>query len=65
MLAIASLSSCSCKINYDNCPVYPKGGKNVGQELSRLNADDFPSTFEWLARINKLRMELDLCQTII
>ena len=61
-LLIASLSACSCKINYDVCPAYPKGGKAVGQELSRLNSSEFPNTFEWLARINKLRQELELCE---
>ncbi|MBQ7659416.1 MAG: hypothetical protein IJS26_01535 [Alphaproteobacteria bacterium] len=60
-LLLMSLSACSCKINYDVCPVYPIGGKAVGQELSRLNASDYPNTFEWLARINKLRQELALC----
>jgi len=61
MLLMASLSACSCKINYDNCPTYPIGGQKVGKELSRLSAKEFPNTFEWLARINKLRQELALC----
>ena len=57
-----SLSACSCKINYDVCPTYPKGGKMVGMELSRLNGAEYPALFEWLARINKLRQELELCK---
>lgn len=61
-LAIVSLSACSCKINYDVCPVYPKGGEKVGQELSKLNTAEYPALFDWLGRINKLRQELELCE---
>lgn len=61
MLVIPNLSACSCKINYDNCPVYAVGGERVGQELSRLNPAEYPNLFEWLGRINKLRLELELC----
>ena len=59
---LAGLSSCSCKVSYDYCPVYPKGGEKVGLELSKLKASDFPNTFEWLSRIYKLRQELDICR---
>ncbi len=62
MLLLMSLLGCSCKTNYNHCPLYPVGGKKVGQELSRLNSFEYPNTFEWLARINKLRQELELCQ---
>ncbi|MBQ7660158.1 MAG: hypothetical protein IJS26_05450 [Alphaproteobacteria bacterium] len=62
MQLIVSLSACSCKINYDNCPTYPIGGQKVGQELQRLNSAEFPATFEWLGRINKLKQELELCK---
>lgn len=62
MLATVSLSACSCRVNYDVCPTYPKGGEPVGKELSRLNTAEYPALFEWLARINKLKQELDLCE---
>ncbi len=62
MLLMSSLWGCSCKINYDVCPVYPKGGERVGQELAKLNSSEFPNLFEWLGRINKLRLELELCE---
>jgi len=61
-LAIVSLSACSCKINYNNCPVYPVGGQKVGQELSKLNTAEYPALFDWIGRINKLRLELELCE---
>ncbi|MBO4294719.1 MAG: hypothetical protein J5896_04670 [Alphaproteobacteria bacterium] len=57
-----NLSACSCKINYDNCPVYPKGGKKVGEELNKLSYSEYPNLWEWLARVNKLKQELDLCE---
>lgn len=62
MLLMSSLWGCSCKINYDVCPTYPVGGQSVGQELAKLNSSEFPALFEWLARINKLRQELELCE---
>jgi len=61
-LLLMSLPACSCKINYDNCPIYPVGGKSVGTELKRLNGAEYPALFEWLGRINKLRQELELCK---
>ena len=62
MQVMLSLSACSCRINYDVCPTYPIGGEKVGVELSRLSSSEFPATFEWLGRINKLRQELELCE---
>lgn len=62
MLLLMSLSACSCKINYDHCPVYPVGGVSVGRELQKLSKEEFTATFEWIARINKLRLELEECQ---
>ncbi len=62
MLYIMSLSGCSCKTNYEYCPVYPLGGEKVGHELEKLNGEEFEATFEWIARINKLRLELEECQ---
>lgn len=54
---------CSCTtINYDNCPSYPIAGKSVASELENLSYSDFPNTWEWLGRINKLRQELELCK---
>ena len=61
MLLVMSLSACSCKINYDNCPTYPVGGKKVGLELEKLDGAQFPALFEWIGRIGKLKEELDLC----
>ncbi len=61
-LLIMSLSACSCRVNYEACPSYPVGGEKVGKELAKLNSAEFTALFEWLARINKLRKELELCK---
>lgn len=54
------LLSCTTT-NYDTfCPVYPTAGEKVAKELE--NAGDLPHTWEWIARINKLRQELEICQ---
>ncbi|MBR3661766.1 MAG: hypothetical protein IKN67_00620 [Alphaproteobacteria bacterium] len=39
-------------------PVYPVAGPKVAEELSHLPAGDYSHFWEWLARINKLRLEL-------
>ena len=62
MLFLATLLSCSTKVSYDYCPTYPVGGPAVGAELSKLSCTEFPNTWEWIGRINKLRQELELCK---
>lgn len=37
-------------------------GKKVGQELTKLSYQEYPNTWEWLARIHKLKQELELCK---
>ena len=55
LLGMSFLGSCT-RTNY-SCPAYPIAGKKVAEELSTV---DLPNTFEWLGRINKMRMELEL-----
>ena len=49
-------------MEYSNCPTYPVGGAKVGAELSRLDTAEYPHTWEWIGRIDKLRQELELCK---
>jgi len=49
-------------VHYDFCPVYPVAGLPVAQELEKLTADEYPNTWEWIGRIDKLRQELELCK---
>ena len=55
------LSSC-VKTNYEYCPSYPPAGPDVAKELEQLEFNQYPSFWEWLARIDKLRQELELCK---
>lgn len=59
--AALCLSSCA-KAAYDFCPVYPVAGEKVAKELEKLSFEQAPAFWEWLARIDKLRQELELCQ---
>lgn len=61
--AIACLSSCT-PASYNICPRYPVAGAEVAVELEKLGAGEYPRTWEWLGRINKLRQELDICAKI-
>ena len=61
LAAMSCLSSCAPA----NCeptvllPVFPKAGAAVADELETLNAVEYPHLWEWIARLNKLRQELE------
>ncbi len=59
--ALICLSSCAA-VSYNNCPAYPAAGAKVAAELEKASYDEFPNTWEWIGRINKLRQELELCK---
>lgn len=62
LIAASCLISCTTA-NYEGlCPVYPVAGPKVAAELEKTEAAEFPYFWEWLARINKLRLELELCR---
>ena len=61
LLFLLTLFGCST-MEYSNCPTYPVGGAKVGAELSRLDVKEYPHTWEWIGRIDKLRQELELCK---
>ena len=58
LLSLSCLSSCAAD-NYDYCPTYPSAGPSVAAEISAVDGEAF---WEWLARINKLRQQLELCK---
>ena len=59
-VAMICLSSC-VQANYDSCPVYPVAGEKVAAELENASYSEFPNTWEWIGRIDKLRQELEVC----
>ena len=61
LLEIFCLSS--CKMNsYNYCPIYPLAGKKVAEELTNIDYQHHPHTWDWIGRIDKLRQELELCR---
>lgn len=62
LVVMICLTSCEA-VNYNNCPAYPAAGAKVAAELEKASYADFPNTWEWIGRINKLRQELELCKT--
>lgn len=59
--ALNCLFSCA-PVSFEHiCPVYPIAGEKVAVELEK--AGDLPATWEWIGRLNKLRQELNLCQS--
>lgn len=62
---ILSAMGCSHQcvtVNYEFCPVYPVAGLPVAQELEKVSAEEYPNTWEWIGRIDKLRQELEICK---
>ncbi len=55
------LSSCATESYNPSCPVYPVAGERVAAELEKVNYSEFPNTWEWIGRIDKLRQELEVC----
>jgi len=55
------LNSCAA-VNYSFCPIYPLAGADVASELEHLSAEEYPDTWEWIGRIDKLRQELEICK---
>ena len=60
---VATACSTKCvQVNYSFCPTYPVAGAAVAAELEKADYSDFPNTWEWIGRIDKLRQELELCK---
>lgn len=60
-LVMSCLSSCA-PVSSDYCPVYPVAGVAVAAELEKASYSEFPNTWEWIGRIDKLRRELEVCK---
>jgi hypothetical protein len=57
---ILCLSSCA-PVSSDYCPIYPVAGEKVAVELEKIPYENYENFWEWIARINKLRQETELC----
>jgi hypothetical protein len=40
-------------------PQFPYAGPMVADELQNLSAEQYPYLWEWVGRLNKLRLELE------
>ena len=60
LLALSCLNSCA-RVNCEpvNLPQFPHAGAKVAAEAENLSAEEFPNMWEWFARLNKLRQELE------
>jgi len=64
LLAMSFLSACitatsDAPVSSNACPAWPPAGTQVATELERLGEDDFPAFWEWMARLDKLRDQLE------
>ena len=63
MLGVTACSTKCVQVNYKFCPTYPVAGAAVADELENATAEEYPATWEWIGRIDKLRQELELCKS--
>lgn len=60
LLALSLLNSCAReRCEQANLPQFPHAGPKVAVEAENLSAEEFPNMWEWFARLNKLRQELE------
>lgn len=64
MLLVLSLSACSTTGSYKTCTVFPVGGVQVGKEIEKIPYQGYEHFWEWLGRLQKLKEELDICETM-
>lgn len=60
LLALSLLNSCAGEhCEQANLPQFPYAGPKVAVEAENLSTEEFPNMWEWFARLNKLRQELE------
>lgn len=59
LIVMICLNSCT-SIDYNYCTTYPLAGQKVAEELERIPYKGYENFWEWLARINKLKQELEI-----
>ena len=57
LLSLICLNSCT-QTSYNNCPIYPIAGSKVADELKNFEGPNF---WEWVGRIHKLKLQLEIC----
>lgn len=64
LLALIFLSSCAqANCEFYSLPAFPKAGVKVADELENLSFENYPNLWEWIARLNKMRKELEIYKT--
>jgi hypothetical protein len=64
LIAILCLSGCGTAISEPlpamscTAPAWPVAGPAVASEMERLPVDEFPATWDWFARLEKLKAQL-------
>jgi len=60
LIVMSCLSSCARAVCEPMIlPQFPYAGPMVADELQNLSAEQYPYLWEWVGRLNKLRLELE------
>ena len=59
LMLLLTLSASGCAKAICDSPPWPVAGAAVARELDYLPEKDFPALWEWLARLEKLRDQLN------
>jgi len=64
-LLAVTLSSSACAPAISNCPPWPPAGPEVAEELARLPGENYPATWEWLGRLERLQRQIEACRSSV
>lgn len=60
LIAVSCLSSCAPVVCEEQMlPSFPIAGPQVASELEALDFQSYPHLWDWIGRLNKLRLELE------
>ena len=60
LVAMNCLISCAREVCDESLkPVFPHAGPAVAAELQNLSAEEYADFWEWVGRLNKLRLEIE------
>lgn len=60
LIVVSFLNSCAPVVCEEQImPAFPIAGAKVATELETLDFQNYPNLWDWIGRLNKLRLELE------
>ena len=59
---VLAMTACAGASSINQCPPWPVAGPNVAAELETIPFEGYEHFWNWMARLDKLRDQLAVCQ---